>query len=140
MVSKPSKVINGTLDTNVTVVIGTDTIYLRTDATFDPEAPETGLRIDAGFPILFDSFLNELTGVIDAGYSRLRSGLESGSTLIVAFAYSPQLSTAETHVLELSLDSISKPLAQLANCGQPESSLIDQQQAGPPQSPKPADL
>lgn len=127
VVSKPSKVINGSLDTNVTVIIGTDTVYLRTDATFDPAAPETGLRIDAGFPILFDSFLNELTGVIDTGYTRLRDRLESGSTLIVAFAYSPQLSTAETHVLELSLDSISEPLAQLASCDTSATGLVDQQ-------------
>jgi len=131
VVSRPSKVINGSIDTNVTVIIGTDTIYLRTDATFDPDAPESGFRIDAGFPILFDKFLNELTAVIDTGYSRLRDALDTGSTLIVAFAYSPQLSTAETHVLELSLDSISEPLAQLASCGGqleqlPEDSQLEQ--------------
>lgn len=119
VVSKPSKITNGSLDTNVAVIVGADTIYLRTDATFDPDATETGLRVDAGLPILFDSYLNELTAVIDASYSRLRTALDTGSTLIVTFAYSPQLSTAETYVLELSLDSIAEPLAQLDNCVEP---------------------
>ena len=119
VVSKPSRVTNGSLDTNVTVIVSSDTIYLRTDATFDPDAAETGLRVDAGLPILFDSYLNELTAVIDASYSRLRTALETGSTLIVTFAYSPQLSTAETYVLELSLDSIGESLAQLENCVEP---------------------
>ena len=126
VVSQPRKVTNGSLDTNVTVIVGADTIYLRTDATFDPNGPETGFRIDAGFPILFDSYHNELTAVVDNGYSRLRNALDSGSTLIVAFAYSPQLSTAESHILELSLDSIGEPLTQLANCDAPVERLANE--------------
>ena len=128
VVSQPSQILNGTLDTNVRVIIGTDSIYLRTDATFDLDAPETGFRIDAGFPILFDKFHNELTAVIDKSYFRLRNGLETGSTLIVAFAYSPQLSTAETHVLELSLDSIASPLSQLSNCAGTNEDITEDDQ------------
>jgi len=126
VVSRTSNVSNGTLDTNVSVVISADSVYLRTDATFDPDAPETGFRIDAGIPILFNSYHNELTAVIDKGYARLRNTIESGSTLTVAFAYSPQLSTAETHVLELSLETISNPLAQLESCETDDASLTDE--------------
>lgn len=118
VVSEPVSVQNGSLDTQVTVVIANDAVYLRTDATFDKSAPETGFRIDAGFPIAFDEFLNELTAVVDTSYARLRESIDLGTTLTASFAYSPQLSSSETHVIELSLDSIERPLDELSACKQ----------------------
>ncbi len=116
VVSAPVTVKNGTLETRVSVVISSDTVFLRTDATFDTSVPEIGYRIDAGIPIAFDHFLNELTAVVDDGYERLLSAISSGDTLRVAFAYLPQLSSAETHVIELSLDSMEQAMSELAQC------------------------
>lgn len=116
VVSNPITVRNGTLDSSVTIIVGKTIVFLRTDTTFDPDTVETGFIIDAGFPIAFDRFINELTAVVDDGYERLVSAMRSGSTLSVAFGYSPQLSTANTHVIELGLDSFEQPLTELAEC------------------------
>jgi hypothetical protein len=116
VVSTPITVRNGTLDTSVTIIVGKSTVFLRTDATFDPDALETGYVIDAGFPIAFDSFLNELTAVVDDGYDRLVSSMRSGTTLSVAFGYKPQLSSADTHVIEMGLDTFEDTMSQLAQC------------------------
>jgi hypothetical protein len=116
VVSIPIDVQNGPLETKASVIIGKDSIFLRTDATFDDTALETGYRVDAGFPIAFDQFINEVTAVVDENYARLLELLKDGSTLAVSFALSPQLSTAETHIVELSLDAIDKPLSELAEC------------------------
>lgn len=116
VVSAPIMVRNGTLDTFVTIVVSKNAVFLRTDATFDPDALETGYLIDAGFPIAFDRFINVLTAVVDDSYDRLVSTMRSGTTLSVAFGYAPQLSTADTHVMELSLDTFEKTLSELAQC------------------------
>ncbi|NND91829.1 MAG: hypothetical protein HKN42_13290 [Granulosicoccus sp.] len=116
VVSRPVTVMNGTLETQVTLIISDSAVILRTDATFDDAAPETGFRVDAGFPVAFDHFLNELTAVVDDSYPRLIEAIENGSTLTVSFAYDPQLSTAETHVMEFSLDSMAALLDQLPDC------------------------
>lgn len=116
VVSIPVAVQNGQLETKASVIISKDRIFLRTDATFDTTALETGYRVDAGFPIGFDRFINEVTAVVDDNYSRLLELLQNGSTLAVSFALSPQQSTVETHVVELSLDAIDKPLSELFDC------------------------
>ncbi|MFT6309133.1 MAG: hypothetical protein ACJA0Z_004312, partial [Halioglobus sp.] len=116
VVSTPIMVRNGTLDTLVTMVVSQTAVFLRTDATFDPDALETGYLIDAGFPIGFDSFINVLTAVVDDSYDRLISAMRSGTTLSVAFGYAPQLSSADTHVMELSLDAFEQTLSELAQC------------------------
>ena len=115
--STPVDVLNGPLETRVTIIISDSAVYLRTDATFDATVPEAGYRIDAGIPIAFDRYLNELTAVVDDSYARLLDSLQSGLTLSASFAYSPQLSSAETHVVELSLEELDAALAQLAGCG-----------------------
>lgn len=117
VVSVPVMVSNGTLETRVSVVVGKTAVFLRTDATFDTTVPEIGYRIDMGIPIAFDHFLNELTAVVDDGYDRLLSAMSGGATLKVSFAYSPQISSAETHVIELPLDSIEQSLSDLTGCG-----------------------
>ncbi len=116
VVSEPVVVLNGTLDTRVRIIVGKSSVFLRTDATFDTETPETGFRVDAGFPITFDRFHNELTAVIDDSYPRLMRSLENGSTLRASFAYQPQLSSSETHVVEFTLDSFGAALSQLSVC------------------------
>ena len=116
VVSAPVIVINGTIETQVAVVISKSAVFLRTDSSFDTTASETGYRIDAGIPIGFDHYLNELTAVVDDSYSRLISALRQGATLRISFAYTPQLSTAETHVVELSLETLAQPLTVLDSC------------------------
>jgi hypothetical protein len=116
VVSTPIMVRNGTLDTFVSIIVTEKTVFLRTDATFDPDALETGFLIDAGFPIAFDSFFNVLTAVVEDSYDRLVSAMRSGTTLAVAFGYVPQLSSADTHVMELSLDTFEQTLPELAQC------------------------
>jgi hypothetical protein len=116
VVSTPIIVRNGTLDTFVTIVVSQTAVFLRTDATFDPDALETGYLIDAGFPIGFDRFINVLTAVVDESYDRLVSAMRSGTTLSVAFGYAPQLSSADTYVVELSLDAFEQTLSELAQC------------------------
>jgi len=85
--SNPVVVPNGELDTRVSIVISNDTVFVRTDATFDTAALDTGFQIDAGFPIPFDYYLNELTAVIDKNYHSVLSSMNSGLTLSVSFAY-----------------------------------------------------
>jgi len=121
VVSKPVIVLNGTLDTQVRVIIDQSTVFLRTDATFDTDTPETGFRVNAGLPLPFDRFHNELTAIVDFGYPQLISALQSGSTLSASFAYSPQLSAAETHVVEFTLATINTALEQLDTCSNSES-------------------
>ncbi len=116
VVTTPLTVTNGNIETLVSVIVSKDSVFLRTDATFDTTAVDIGYRIDAGIPIVFDHFLNELTAVVDEGYRRLLSELESGDTLSVSFAYLPQLSSAETHIMEFPLASIEQPLSELAEC------------------------
>ena len=116
VVSSPITIRNGTLDTSVTIIVGKSTVFLRTDAIFDPDALETGFVIDAGFPIAFDSFLNELTAVVDESYDRLVSIMRSGTTLSVAFGYKPQLSSADTYIIEMGLDTFEETMSQLAQC------------------------
>lgn len=116
VVSAPVTVTNGTIETQVSVIISNSTVFLRTDASFDTTAVETGYRIDAGIPMAFDHYLNELTAVVDDSYGRLISALQQGEAFRVSFAYSPQLSSTETHVVEYSLDSIAQLLLELDNC------------------------
>lgn len=123
VVSTPIMVRNGTLDTFVTIVVSQTAVFLRTDATFDPDALETGYLIDAGFPIGFDRYINVLTAVVDDSYDRLVSAMRSGTTLSVAFGYAPQLSSADTHVMELSLDTFEQPLSDLAKCNKNASEI-----------------
>ena len=116
VVSPPAIVTNGTIDTLVAVIISNSAVFLRTDASFDTTAAETGYRIDAGIPIGFDHFLNELTAVVDDGYERLTNTLLAGETLKVTFAYSPQLSSDGTHAIEYSLDDIEQTMSELTSC------------------------
>lgn len=116
VVSIPVVVQNGELDTQVSVVVSTDTVFLRTDATFDTEALNTGFQIDAGFPIPFDHYLNELTAVIDENHPIVLNGLKNGTTLSVSFAYDPQVSSADTHVVELTLDSFAAAWSEMSEC------------------------
>jgi hypothetical protein len=116
VVSTPVVVRNGTVDTTVSIIVGSAAVFLRTDASFDTAAVETGYSIDAGLPMAFDRYFNELTAVVDESLTRLLDAMQSGTTLSVAFAYSPQLSSADTYVVELALDSFEKPWSELARC------------------------
>lgn len=116
LVSRPVVVMNGKLETRARVIIGTQRLFLRTDATFDSEATETGFRVDAGIPIAFDRFINELTAEVNESYDRLLSAIEGGSSLAVSFAFLPQLSSAETHVIEIGLQNLEAALPRLASC------------------------
>ncbi len=116
IVSIPVAVQNGELATQVGIIISNDTVFLRTDATFDTEALDTGFQIDAGFPIPFDRYLNELTAVVDENYGIVLSGMKNGTTLSVSFSYKPQLSTADTHVVELTLDDFNKAWLGMDQC------------------------
>ena len=69
----------------------------------------------------FDHYLNELTAVVDDSYARLLEALQQGDTLRVSFAYSPQMISAETHLVEYPLDSVARPLAELAECDEQSS-------------------
>lgn len=125
VVSTPVTVTNGNIETLVSVIVSKDSVFLRTDATFDTNAVDIGYRIDAGIPIIFDHYLNELTAVVDDGYKRLLSQLETGDTLSVSFAYLPQLSSAETHIMEFPLASIEQPLSELAECDSQGARTLD---------------
>ena len=125
VVSDTIVVLNGTLDTHVNVIIMTDAIYLRTDATFDINASDTGYRVDAGFPVSFNTYANELTAVVDEDYDRLYQMITSGLFLTVDFVYMPQLADSATHRLELNLDLIEGALDELDACRAPESTVKD---------------
>jgi len=116
VVSTPVVVQNGELDTQVNIVVSTHAAFLRTDAAFDANVLETGFQIDAGFPIPFDRYLNELTAVVDDNYSNLLRSMNNGTTLSVSFAYNPQLSLAETHVVEFTLETFNQVWAQMPQC------------------------
>ncbi len=116
LVSTPVVVMNGELETRTRVIIGAQRIFLRTDATFDTDATDTGFRVDAGIPIAFDRFINELTAEVSDSYERLLSAIEGGSSLAVSFAFTPQLSSAETHVIEFDLQYLEPSLTALARC------------------------
>lgn len=117
-VSTPVVVRNGALDTNASIIATAEAVFLRTDATFDTKALETGYRVDAGFPITFDRFLNEVTAVVDDNLGRLVDAMRTGTTLSVRFAYAPQLSSADTHVMELDLDSFAQVWSRIRQCAQ----------------------
>lgn len=119
--SNPIKIRNGTIDTLISVLISTSHVYLRTDARFDTDAPETGYRVDSGLPIPIDQFLNELTAVVEQGYDRLLTALRSGTSLTASFAYLPQLSNAEVHRIELDLSTLDAALTKLTECTPAES-------------------
>lgn len=121
LVSEPVLVMNGNLETRTRVIIGSRQVFLRSDATFDTDATETGFRVDAGIPIAFDRFINELTAEVDASYDRLLTALDNGVSLAVSFAFKPQLSSAETHVIEFSLQNLESALPALAACDTQES-------------------
>lgn len=114
--SNPVIVQNGDLQTQVIILISDDAVFLRTDATFDKTALDTGFQIDAGFPIPFDRYLNELTAVIDNNYSIVLNSMKSGLTLSVSFSYNPQLSTSNTHVVEIDLDSFNRVWSEKTEC------------------------
>ena len=125
VVSEPVVVKNGALETIVRVIIMTDAIYLRTDATFDINASDTGYRVDAGFPVSFNDYANELTAVVDKDYDRLYQMITSGLILTAEFAYMPQLVDTKTHRLELNLDGIEGALGELDACRTKDSSVKD---------------
>jgi len=116
IVSIPVVVQNGELETQVSIVVSNSAVYLRTDAAFDAQVPETGYRIDAGLPVPFDRFHNELTAVVDDNYFSLLSSIKKGATLSVSFAYDPQLSSSNTHVVELNLDSFNQVWSENVQC------------------------
>jgi len=107
---------NGGIDTQVRIIVSNDTVFFRSDATFNTTALDTGFQIDAGFPIPFDRYLNELTAVIDKNYYQVLNSMKSGLTLSVSFAYSPQLSTSDIHVVELDLDSFNQVWSENTEC------------------------
>ena len=127
LVSDVAMVKNGHLDTRTHIVIGKSRIFLRTDARFDPLAPDTGFRVDAGIPIAFDHFINELTAVVDSNHDRLISTLRTGSSLSVSFAFMPQLSSTDTHVIDISLQNLDEALSRLNACNDQnsESTTLD---------------
>ena len=123
LVSDVAVVKNGHVDTRTHIVIGKSRIFLRTDARFDPLAPDTGFRVDAGIPIAFDHFINELTAVVDSNYDRLISTLQAGSSLAVSFAFMPQLSSTDTHVIDINLQNLEEALSTLNACRGQNSGL-----------------
>ena len=126
LVSTPVVVMNGKLETRTRVIIGAQRVFLRTDATFDTDATDTGFRVDAGIPIAFDRFINELTAEVSDSYDRLLSAIEGGSSLAVSFAFMPQLSSAETHVIEFDLSYLESAMTDLASCeSQNSATTID---------------
>lgn len=123
LVSDVAIVKNGHVETRTHIVIGKSRIFLRTDARFDPLAPDTGFRVDAGIPIAFDHFINELTAVVDSNHDRLINTLQSGSSLSVSFAFMPQLSSTDTHVIDISLLNLEEALSELSACADQNSGL-----------------
>ena len=125
--SNPVVVNNGTIVTEVKVIISSNEVMVRTDAAFDTSAVETGFRVDAGLPIAFDQFHNELTALVDTNYARLLEALLDGSTLTVSFAYQPQLSNSDTHVVDISLASLPSAIDDLTSCEKEFGNIEDDQ-------------
>jgi len=116
IVSPTQTISNGTLETQVNVVLTSTLIYFRADAALDISNPESGFRVDANFPMRFDQNVNEIAAVFDRSYARALSALEAGTVLEVTYANNPHLGELPLHTISYDIDPVAALIPTLNQC------------------------
>ena len=118
MLSPAAAVMNGELATEVFVMITSTSVYLRTDATLDPDNSAYGLSIDDTRLLGFESLLNDVTAIVAVEVVDMIPRLIDGRRLVASFRYSPQQPDKTFHSVEFDLDGIEDAWNQLNRCSQ----------------------
>jgi len=118
IVSPTQSITNGTLDTQVNVVITSDLVYFRADAALDISGPESGFRIDANFPLPFDENVNEIAAVFDESYERILTALEIGTVLEVTYANDPHKGAIPQHTVSYDISPLASLVTALNQCSE----------------------
>jgi len=118
MLSPPVTVMNGELATEAFVMITSESVYLRTNATLDPDDSVYGLSIDDTPLLRYEALLNDVTAIILVDVVDMIQRLVDGRDLIASFRYSPQQPDKTFHSVEFDLDGFEDARGQMNQCAQ----------------------